>query len=62
MSYSKEPISLDNVIEIIEIYIQKLDNETGDDVDKLRNVFVWSLNYLRSYRDGINCIFQNKNL
>lgn len=62
MSNSNEPISLDNVIEILEIYVNRLKGESGDDVDMLRNVLVWSLNYLRSYRDAISCIFPHKHL
>lgn len=62
MPSRNEPIPLDNLIEILEVYISKLDDEHTEETKTMQNVFVWSLNYLRSYRDGISSIFPHIHL
>lgn len=56
MSVHNEPIPLSNVIEILEVYIQVLEESSEEDVDAMRHVLIWSLNYLRTYKDCIDSI------
>ena len=60
MPHRNEPIPLDNTIEILEVYIEKLTSVPSEDTDTLRKVLLWSHTYLCAYREGINSITPQK--
>lgn len=56
MQESHEPIPLENIIQILAIYREKLEEceDCNGDIAKLLHVFAWCKKYLEAYQEGLN--------